>query len=370
MAKVIDPSGTGLLPGGAVIDENGNAYLHQRPRDTRTPKQLRYRQLMRALNRVLALFGDETDLDVETAVNTPTWWSSELFARWAANHGTAIEEDLNRYQFDDNFQNLTLVDTFNRANAPNLGPDWTALYNSAQIIDNRCYTPANTITVSMYNTQTFEREARSSFTIIKDPDTNSWPFAIRHGFIVSQSDISGYVIDVQFIANPPQVALAIARLDSGTLTHLNLADWHDISAADSISIGLEHAGESLAAWISINSDENWTLETTAIDETYPDPGRAVLTCIPTTTTPAIVDDFAAAGDDDTPRERWNTAAGAMGIADLQAPVDPFNYGEAGELLFLVCARLWRMHADPGLPDPVGSDPNNWITYLTTGTYPA
>lgn len=72
---------------------------------------------------------------------------------------------------------------------------------------------------------------------------------------------------------------------------------------------------------------------------------------------------------DTIRAAWNDAAHSIGITDLIEPVAPFRYGEAGELLFLVCARLWRMQATGEEMDPVGTDPQDWLTYLATGHFP-
>lgn len=72
---------------------------------------------------------------------------------------------------------------------------------------------------------------------------------------------------------------------------------------------------------------------------------------------------------ETVRDQWNTVAHAMGIEDLLPPPPPFRYGEAGELLFLVCCRLWRMEVTAGLPDPVGTDPVDWREFIETGTYP-
>lgn len=70
------------------------------------------------------------------------------------------------------------------------------------------------------------------------------------------------------------------------------------------------------------------------------------------------------------RQSWNDVAHAMGIPDLAAPAAPFTYGEAGEQLFLVCCRLWRLAVAPGLPDPVYSEPADWQTFIETGTFPA
>ena len=75
-------------------------------------------------------------------------------------------------------------------------------------------------------------------------------------------------------------------------------------------------------------------------------------------------------EEDETRQTWNVVAHAMGIEDLFPPPAPFNYGEAGELLFCVCARLWRMGIDPALPDPVGTDPADWRTFIETGVWPA
>jgi len=69
------------------------------------------------------------------------------------------------------------------------------------------------------------------------------------------------------------------------------------------------------------------------------------------------------------RARWNAVAHAMGIPDLAEPVAPFTYGEAGEQLFLVCCRLWRLEIAPDLPDPVESEPEDWREFLETGTFP-
>ena len=69
------------------------------------------------------------------------------------------------------------------------------------------------------------------------------------------------------------------------------------------------------------------------------------------------------------RETWNVVAHAMGIQDLATPVAPFVFGEAGEQLFLVCCRLWRLAVAPDLPDPVLSNPEDWRAFLETGEYP-
>lgn len=69
------------------------------------------------------------------------------------------------------------------------------------------------------------------------------------------------------------------------------------------------------------------------------------------------------------RQTWNEVAHAMGIPDLSPPPAPFVYGEAGEQLFLVCCRLWHLAITPGLPDPVYSNPEDWRTFIETGTYP-
>jgi len=97
MAKVTDPSGTGLFPGGIVIDTGGNAYLHRHPYDARTPEQLRFRQLMRGLYNVLPEFGDAVDADLR-AQAVPAWlWSAYTFGERARPHGDAINADLGNY---------------------------------------------------------------------------------------------------------------------------------------------------------------------------------------------------------------------------------------------------------------------------------
>jgi hypothetical protein len=70
------------------------------------------------------------------------------------------------------------------------------------------------------------------------------------------------------------------------------------------------------------------------------------------------------------RQSWNDTAHAMGIPDLPAPVAPFLLGEAGEQLFLVCCRLWRLAVAPDLPDPVLSEPADWREFIETGTFPS
>jgi len=70
------------------------------------------------------------------------------------------------------------------------------------------------------------------------------------------------------------------------------------------------------------------------------------------------------------RKTWDEVAHEMGIPDLAEPVVPFTYGEAGEQLFLVCCRLWRLEIAPDLPDPVESKPEDWREFLETGTFPA
>lgn len=69
------------------------------------------------------------------------------------------------------------------------------------------------------------------------------------------------------------------------------------------------------------------------------------------------------------RQTWNDVAHTMGIPDLPPPAAPFTYGEAGEQLFLVCCRLWRLELVPDLPDPVYSEPADWRTFLETGVFP-
>jgi len=97
MAKVTDPSGTGLFPGGIVIDTGGNAYLHRKPFDARTPEQLRFRQLMRGLYNVLPEFGDAVDADLRALADLPSFWSAFTFGEWARPHGDAILADLGNY---------------------------------------------------------------------------------------------------------------------------------------------------------------------------------------------------------------------------------------------------------------------------------
>jgi hypothetical protein len=369
MARTTGSSGTGSFGDTFVIDHNGVARKRVIPPDARTPEQLRYRQLMRALNRVIPSFGPATDQDVIDATATASWWSSATFAQWAANHGTAIDADLARYGFEDNFQAITMLDDFNRADSPTLGTDWTALASPAQIKAQRCYSPAGAITASLYAAQTFDISTRARLSVIADPATGEWPFSARISLMAEATISNGYAVSAQFSHTPPYVQIILLRYDAGIPVLLSAGPWTDLAGLSQFSLGIERQADLLGIWYAPGETDDFALIAQANDDAHPLAPYIILTAQPIASIPCVIDDFGAAGHDDTVRQQWNAAADTLGIQDLPTPIAPFTYGERGEILFLVCCRLWRMDVDANLPDPVGSSPDDWLAYLATGDYP-
>ena len=97
MATVTGASGTGTFGQAAVIGVDGVVRAYKFPRDPQTAQQLYFRQLMRGLYKVLPEFSTPVDNELIAVLQTASWWSSETFAAWAANHGEAVLEDVAAY---------------------------------------------------------------------------------------------------------------------------------------------------------------------------------------------------------------------------------------------------------------------------------
>jgi hypothetical protein len=359
MATTTGSSGNGSFGDAFTIDRNGVARKRIVPPDARTPAQLRYRQLMRALNRVLVHFGDDTDQDVATAVNSAAWWSSETFRRFAADHGSAINQDLANYgkDFWPPTPTTNLLDDFNRADGP-VGPNW----HSVGFISNQQY---KSLDMADYWAQSFEQPMEVFATIDQtQPDDTSGPdvgiwFSPYKWYGWSAS--IGSPGDGQWYKN-----LRLNRgIGSGPGDSGIDARYYAWQNGD--RLGLRLADNELTAFLS-PAGQAWSTIFRSTDTPWSGTGyiRAGIGHNHQT-----VDDFGGGTPQkQNTRAQWQATAIAIGIDDLNAPVAPFTYGEAGELLFLVCCRLWRMQADPALPNPTFDQPSRWQTYLETGTYPA
>jgi hypothetical protein len=97
MAKVTDPSGTGNIGDTFIIDSLGRVRRYVVPKDPRTAAQLSFRQLMRGLYIVLPKFSAPVDADLIALAPVDRYWSAFTFGEWAAEHGTAINDDRDHY---------------------------------------------------------------------------------------------------------------------------------------------------------------------------------------------------------------------------------------------------------------------------------
>lgn len=97
MARIDGGTGTGNVGDTIIIGKDGKARLYRHPRDPRTPVQRRFRNLMRMLNKALRTTQPDTDADLMNATGDTHYWSALTFAAYAANHGTAIDQDIDQY---------------------------------------------------------------------------------------------------------------------------------------------------------------------------------------------------------------------------------------------------------------------------------
>jgi len=369
MAHVTSPTGSGNLANTIIVDKNGNVRRWLKPNDPRTAAQLKYRQTMRALNHVLKFFADATDQDLRTSLNDPTWWSAHTFGQFAQGHDADLIADVNRYGFTATFQEPTTVDDFNRADAPSLGADWQPYGPSLHIQANHA-TADGLSYPGNYYTPINASDVAAKITIHRGTSVYKWPTSARLQTRLTTDNSQAYLAFASHIQNPAYVQFSLSKKEHEQSTTLAFGPWLDLEFEDSYSLGIETIADRLRLAYKLSSQSAWT---DAIMLHNPNPLSTGYTSIqyssPATSNGPYMDDFGAAGPATDVTAQWNAAAHAIGIDDLSEPVAPFNYGEAGELLFCVCSRLWRMTADPGLPDPFGTDPENWKTYIETGTYP-
>jgi len=170
-------------------------------------------------------------------------------------------------------------DPFNRANAPNLGIDWTNLLGGLSIISNQAGAPSTADHLSVYSAASYAADQEMYFTLATPPSTgNTAGGYIRLQNIGSVATLDGYAMILIRLSGAGNDLIQVYRLDNGAGTQLGANIVQEMSAGDKYC--LRGQGSTLSV-----IRENGGVETvlaTRTDSTYILPGYTALAANNTT----------------------------------------------------------------------------------------